>query len=131
MTERGRIRNKDFKRQIFDMSGLRYGKITPTDIDGFMDFGDKLFIFFESKHGDSGMSYGQNLAFERIVDACQSKGRESVGFVLSHHADTDEIDVASLLVVKYRNGFAWHIPKRQITMKEAAGWFVERYSKRP
>ena len=47
MAERGVIRNRQFAQQLRDFSGLRFGKITPTDIDGFMDFGDRLFVVLE------------------------------------------------------------------------------------
>ena len=56
------IRNRDYMRQIKDFSGLRFGKISPTDIDGFLDFGNSLFIFVEMKHGDARIPYGQKLA---------------------------------------------------------------------
>jgi len=37
------IRNEDFMRQIKEFSGMRFGRISPTDIDCFLDFGNKLF----------------------------------------------------------------------------------------
>lgn len=130
MTERGKIRNKDFKRQIYDMSGLGTGTITPTDIDGFMDFGNRLFIFFESKHGNSQMPYGQKLALQRLTDACHSPpDRYSVLFLLSHSGDSEEICVADLPIVKYRYKLEWIDPKIQITLKQGIEIFRERYLK--
>ena len=34
--DRGKIRNRECAGQLKDFSGLRFGKITPTDIDGFV-----------------------------------------------------------------------------------------------
>ena len=47
MFERGVIHNRERGAQIRDYSGLRFGNITPTDIDGFMDFGGRVFVVFE------------------------------------------------------------------------------------
>ena len=43
---RGVIQNRDRKKQIIDFSGLKYGKITPTDIDGLIEYKDKAMMFF-------------------------------------------------------------------------------------
>lgn len=129
MTERGKIRNKDFKRQIFDMSGLQFGKITPTDIDGFMDFGNKLFVFFESKHGSSKMSYGQRLALERLVDACHSPPqRTAVCFVLSHDGKSEEIYVSELRIVQYRHNGKWQDPiDKEAKMIDGVKFFYDKF----
>ena len=71
------IRNRDYMRQIKDFSGLRFGKISPTDIDGFLDFGNSLFIFVEMKHGDTRIPYGQKLALTRLCDAVANEYRQS------------------------------------------------------
>lgn len=128
MEERGRIRNKEFKRQLFDMSGLRFGKITPTDVDGFMDFGNRLFVFFESKHGDSPMPTGQRMAMERLVDACQSPERGSVFFLLSHNGDEEEIDVANLPIVKYRHFGQWKEPEKPRTLLDGVNYFRAKHN---
>ncbi len=39
------IKNKEFISQVKVFSGIKIGSISPTDIDGFLDFGNKLFIF--------------------------------------------------------------------------------------
>lgn len=79
MVERGVIRNREYAKQLKDFSGLRYGKITPTDIDGFLDFGDQLFVVVEGKHAGSAIQTGQRLALERLVDACHCPPRRIPG----------------------------------------------------
>ena len=39
--------------QINDFSGLQYWKVTPTDIDGFVELSDKGYMFYELKYGDA------------------------------------------------------------------------------
>lgn len=112
MSERGVIRNRAFKQQIADFSGLTFGKITPTDLDAFMDFNNKLFVFVESKHGNSQMPYGQQLAIERLCDACHKPPhRFAVAFVTSHESDGD-IDFANTTVTKYRWEGKWITPQQ-------------------
>ena len=49
MDKRGKIGNRRRALQIRDFTGLRWGNITPTDIDALIDFGDKVFVFIEVK----------------------------------------------------------------------------------
>jgi hypothetical protein len=116
--DRGKIRNREYASQIRDFSGLRYGKITPTDIDAFLDFSNKLFVFIETKHAGSPLPYGQRLALERICTACNKGGIYSV-ILFAEHLTQQDIDVAVLPVVQYFDGNKWHPPKKQITVKQA------------
>lgn len=111
MHERGVIRNRAFKQQISDFSGLTFGKITPTDLDAFMDFNNQLFVFVESKHGGAPMQYGQRLAIERLCDACHKPPqRYAVAFVTRHDGSGD-IDMAQTKVTQYRWNGKWMTPK--------------------
>ncbi len=112
MGERGVIRNREAKRQIVDMSGLRYGKITPTDLDAFLDFGNRLFVFVECKYMNAPLSYGQRLAIERLVDACHMPPqRYAVAFVVEHNGGEADIDFAGTTVRQYRWDGKWLAPK--------------------
>ena len=98
---RGLIQNRERARQIIAFDGLRMKRrITPTDIDGFFEYGDKVFVFYELKHGDAQPPKGQLLALKRIVKAINESGRKAVLFVCSHQVDdTDkDIDAASSIV---------------------------------
>lgn len=123
MAERGVIRNRQFAQQIRDFSGLRFGSITPTDIDGFVEFQDRLFIFIESKFGNSEPPRGQMLALERLCDACEQHGhRRSVVLMLKHSILADsglDIDFGRLLVSRYRLCGKWRVPKSDTTCREA------------
>lgn len=120
MTERGVIRNRQFAQQIRDFSGLRFGKITPTDIDGFIDYQDKLFIFFESKYGSTPLPYGQKLALERLCDACAESKKLSAVLLLTHTAQPgSDIEFGSLLVTSYRINKTWRPPKEAIDCRTA------------
>lgn len=105
--------------RIMDFSGLQWGKIHPTDIDGFIEFKDKLYIFIESKHGNAPLPTGQRLAFERLVDAIHNSGRISIGLVFSYQETADTVTIADLPVQSYRYRNDWHIPKTALTVRNA------------
>lgn len=120
MSERGQIENRDRARQINDFSGLKYGKITPTDIDGFIDFGDFVFIWFELKHGDTEMRYGQQLALERQCNAAKVAGKHAFVLVASHDVvdPAEDVNAAVCNVSKYFTDGVWREPKKKYTLKQ-------------
>lgn len=122
MSNRGAIRNRDHARQLKDFSGLRYGKITPTDIDGFMDFGGRLFVVIEGKHAGASLQYGQRLALERLVDACHlPPHRIAVCIIVDHYEDVDQdVDYANCVVRSMRWNGRWTQPmQRGINLRQA------------
>ena len=104
--ERGKIRNRDARQQIIDYSGLRYNNITPTDIDGLIEYKGKAFIFYEFKYGDAPMPLGQKIALTRVVDAIQKGGTPAILILCSHnHQASEDIDAANATVrAIYWNG---------------------------
>lgn len=97
-TERGKIRNRDAGKQIIDYSGLRYNNITPTDIDGLIEFKGKAFIFYEFKYGGAPMPLGQKIALTRLVDAIQKGGTPAALILCSHNNPASEdIDAANAI----------------------------------
>lgn len=122
MAERGVIRNRQFAQQLRDFSGLRFGNITPTDIDGFMDFGDRLFVVLEGKHFGSQLQPGQRLALERLVDACHCPPRRvAVALILDHVETPDQdVDFGACMVRAMRWKGRW-VPQhhKQITCRVA------------
>ena len=125
---RGQIKNRDYKARIADMSGLTYGKITPTDLDMFLDFGDTLFVFAEAKYHGSAVSYGQRLALERLCDAChQPPKRYAVSFLCGYQGEGD-IDFAKMDVLELRWKGQWKTPKNPVTLGEAVDYLKKQYT---
>jgi len=118
---RGVIKNRERKRQIVDMSGLRFPNgITPTDGDGFIEFDDQLFVWFEFKVKDAPIPYGQRLALERQCDAVAETGRIATVFVAEHDtAPAEDIDAAACMVRELRFQRKWRPPRQPITLREA------------
>lgn len=125
MVERGQIRNRTLAQKIRDFSGLRYGKITPSDIDAAMEFNGRLFIFIEGKRSGAQLPLGQRLMFERITDALDCPPVRVCTTVIVDHEDAEGVDVdyATATVRAYRWLRRWQNPKGdKRTLRE----FVDR-----
>ena len=124
MSERGKIQNGDYGGQLRDFTGLRWGAITPTDIDGFLDFGDKTFVFIEAKYNGAPMPCGQRLALERLTSACSAGGKAAICLVGSHQTPPPAlVDYANLSLERYWHEGAWHLPDKPMTIREAVDVF--------
>ena len=119
MHERGVIRNRDMAMHIRDFSGLRFGNITPTDIDGFLEFGGRLFVFIEGKRPGAPCPGGQMRAFASAVDALHLPPRRyATAIIVDHSTSADDIDYAAATVRSWRWGGQWRKPLQQgITLR--------------
>lgn len=129
MTERGVIRNRAAAQQLRDFSGLRYGQITPTDIDAYLEFGGRLFVFVEAKYGGALMPYGQQLAIERLVDALHNPPqRHAIALVVSHDTQGSDVSFSDTRVQRYRWGGAWRRPQEVgLSLRSALDCVVTKY----
>lgn len=129
MSERGVIKDKRRAQQINDFSGLRLGNITPTDIDGLIEYHDKAWIVFEIKYKGAQLLFGQRLAIERMTNAFTAAGKKAMALVVEHNVDdTDNsVDCAKCFVreVYYGDSPTWRPPKRKINLREAIDEYFE------
>lgn len=108
------FRNKTYASQLKDYKGLRFGNISPTDVDAMLEFGGKLFIFVETKYGLATMPRGQELALERLCDLLTVPAI----IIQTMHKSTEDIDMASTIVMRYREGQKWFNDVPPITLRE-------------
>lgn len=139
---RGRIRNREFALVERDFSGLRWEKITPTDIDGFVEFGNRLFVFIEGKHPGAQFSGGQKLALQRLTSICNFPPNRYAFAVVVDQVTYKEVDEngVEVAVVDYANSIVreflwndeWRRPRRDdVKCKEFCDWMVSRYRYAP
>ncbi len=119
---RGVIRNREYATQIRDFSNMKFGNITPTDIDMFIEYKNSCFVFVETKFKNATMPFGQKLAFERLADAC-NKVKPTLFIVASHSAPGD-IDFANCTVTQYRSNTLWHTPSSTMTVKNLINYYL-------
>ena len=96
-------------KQLIEFSGLRFGTITPTDLDGLIDYHNNAFAFFEIKSEGQQMPFGQALAFTRIVTHLERAGLKAALFVAEHcERDPDrQINAARCLVQRVFTRGVW------------------------
>ena len=122
---RGKIHNRERGRQIIDFSGIRYGNITPTDIDGFFEKENRIFVFYEYKLPNADMPRGQELALTRVVDGLSAAGKSAVLFLCRHDTYAPEVDIKAdeAIVEKLYWNKRWH-KGRGLTVKEQTDRFM-------
>lgn len=121
---RGVIRNREYASQIRDFSGMRFGSITPTDIDGFIEYRNRGFVIIESKYGQSKLAGGQRLAFERLADTLNSV-KPTLLVVGSHMEGLNEdIAIDKSIVTEYRSKGRWLIPNTNLTVYDIVKSFL-------
>lgn len=112
--------HRDRAKQLVDFSNMRYGSIMPTDLDGCVEFGGKLFVFFELKVGDAPCPFGQKLFLERLADNFCNNGKIGVSFIAEHNTPVDQdIDCSLCVLREYRWEGRWIRPKYTVTLHDA------------
>lgn len=114
--KRGEIYNRQRASQLIDFSGLRFGNITPTNIDGFIDFWNRAFVILEYKRGDNDMPYGQRLALQRMADR---KDVPTYVLVGRHENGTGDIDGGAAILTEVYYAGRWRkVLRRRLTIKD-------------
>lgn len=123
IVERGKIYNINRYKQLIDFSGLLFHRnITPTDIDGFIDFGGNAFIYMEAKLEGIEVNKGQRIAFENIVKSHEKAGHKAIAIIWRHNIPEDEMIQAHIMPVdEYfinhtTKGFTWFLAKNNTNL---------------
>jgi len=123
---RGKIRFPERKQQINDFSNIIYGKITPTDIDGLIEYKNKAYIFFEIKYNNTPICFGQKLALERLVKDLSIK-KDTIAIIADHYvSDTNSSVKVEECIVReiFGKKGIWECPKYK-TVKETIDNFIK------
>lgn len=121
---RGQIRYRNRKLQVNDLSGLRYGNVTGTDIEVAMERQNRGFLFVDVKLKDKELDYGQRLFYERLCDNL-SRVKPCVLIIAEHTTlPSEDIDVAICEVRQIRYGGKWiDLQDQRPTVRELADRF--------
>ena len=98
--KRGDIKYKARAKQINSFSGMiRRRNITPTDIDGIIDYNGNAFIILEGKYGDAELPKGQRMALENLANAILLGKKKVLIIVFRHYVNNtnEEIIVSNQL----------------------------------
>jgi hypothetical protein len=106
-------------KQVVDFSGLVWGNLSFTDIDGFFDYKGKLLVYVETKFKGAPLTTGQKIGFERI----ESGNRIPTVILFSHHESSDVIPLATTKVVSYLWKSKWRTASGK-TVKECCDFLI-------
>ena len=126
--ERGKIFNRDRSKQSYDFTGLQFGTITPSDMDCFIEYQNKAWVFVELKSNGVDVPFGQLLALERLTDDLERAGKPTLMLFAYHTTPNvdDDIDVAQALVYAQRVQGEWiEYPTAQKTVRFWVQQFLE------
>lgn len=126
---RGQFQRPDRAKQLISFQGIQYGNITPTDIDQYFEYHNKLFVFSEFKHGNQKIPRGQLLALTRTVDAIEDGGKKAVLFICTHnvHNFEDVIFSKDASVIGIYKKKKWFVPNGEpLSHSKAIDFEVEK-----
>ncbi len=95
MSSTSLIRNRDKVKQVIDFTGVQNGKLHPSDIDGVLEFDNKVLILIEVKRRFKPIPTGQRLLLERISDSWHDE-EKSIVLKVEHEFDDDTMDIPLL-----------------------------------
>lgn len=99
-TQRGVIKNVKRAQQLNNFKDLiRKRNITPTDIDGLIDYGGKFFVYLEGKKVGKETDSGQRHALEAVINSHWKASNPSMAIIYEHDIPVEEqIPVAFMFV---------------------------------
>ena len=123
--ERGKIKNRYRSTQVIDYTQLRFMNITPTDLDGLIEWKNKCFMLIELKHMiNPKIKTGQRLALERLCDAVSKPCIIFHGIHDSYNGD--DIRAHDCAVHQFYFKGEWKKPNREYGLLEAIIGFVDK-----
>jgi hypothetical protein len=132
MNEQGKIRHVERAQQINDFSGLRYGTITPTDLDGVIELHDKGYIIHEVKYRNAEVPYGQRLCLQRMVKDFVKAGKKAIAIIVEHYVDDTsepvdnaECNVREIFTTNKEGEWEWRPTKTPFKLKQLTDAFIE------
>lgn len=124
-------------RQICNFNELKYGTITPSDIDLVIEYHDKKWLLGELKLDGVELPIGQRLLLERAAIDYSLAKKQTIAFVAHHFVTdyTEDIDVSKAFVTEIcigettndeygRRRGEWHKVNYAITVKELCDSFI-------
>jgi len=114
---RGGIHHLERYKQLIDYSGMqRHRRITPTDIDGFIDYAGNAFVYLDAKLEGKDLSTGQRIAYEHIVNSHSKAKNVACAIIFRHNVPADEMILAhEKYVDTYYLGDGWKTPSEENT----------------
>lgn len=112
------INHKERAKQLISFDGMERTDrgIIPTDIDGFIDYKGKMFVYMEAKLINAPIPDGQKWALQNAVKSHELAGHKAVSIIFRHKTQAEDIIIAKNQIVdtyyyKYKGVFDWRKPR--------------------
>ena len=129
---RGVIQFRERRKQLIDCSGLRIGKITPTDCDGLIEYHGRAYVLFELKFRDAEVPRGQLIALVRAIDDWRQARKFALLIIAEHDVENPAEDINAAKCTErtfYFEGI-WYTPPKPVTLKERIDRFIDYVNRR-
>ena len=107
-TTYGKVLNRERHSQCLDFSGIARGKMTPTDLDGVIDYHGRAWILMEIKYNSEPIPDGQRICFNRLTSTL-NKEAPALFIIADHYTEDprEDVDVSRALVREWSTGGRW------------------------
>jgi hypothetical protein len=105
---RGKIQNRQRAAQLRSFAGLRFGRITPTDLDALIEYHNKAYVLIEVKLEGAEFDGGQKLALERLCDDLEKAKPTLLIFARHNYPIGHDIDCGACMIEQYRWQHKWY-----------------------
>lgn len=121
------IRNREEAERLCVYDSLKFGKISPTDVDCFIEFGNKLFVLIECKNEGAPIMFGQGLALYRLHKAIyESGGKDSLLIICDNRFTEDgDVDVGMSMVRELFFNGSKQLVEIEVTVRQVIEYFLE------
>ena len=128
----GAYNHPDWGRQLVLYDGIQYGKITPSDIDGIVEYHNRIWCVYEVKAQGVELLRGQRTMLERFVHCMADANRHAIAIVCDHgvYDPQQPIYIASCAVRSIYNteNMTWRPPNYPTTLKQMSDAYIAHFS---
>lgn len=125
--------NRENAKQLISFEGMELDGKRPTDIDAFLEWNDRIRIWYECKYGGAEVPVGQRLALERLVKDARRAGKHGIAMICDHttKAGSDVILArCNVREVYMTEGLRWRKPKFALDAFEATSDYIYTIEKK-
>ena len=125
-SNRGVIQFRKRRQQIIIADRIRYGNITPSDIDGWFEYRNKGHWFIELKYKDALPSKAQILGYKRLANDLEKGGKPAIVIYAKHivHNVEEDIDMAACIVRRVYFRGEYYVFNNNEKVKDITDWFT-------
>ena len=125
---RGSYNHTKMARQLLRFDGLRYGNVTPMDVDGLIEWKNRKRAILEVKMKNVKVLDGERLALERMVNDFYHAGKEAIAIVADHTVfdAKEDVMVKDCLVreIYHSSEKIWRPTNRMMTVEMLLSYFL-------